>query len=117
MSTLKHIHNAMIEKYATIFKDIDASIIKDVILTTNNHIEIEEYLNDINNTVYKTNSEIQSELENNYGIDTISELKFEHNGTSHNNTIRKKTNYPRLQKLRQVFIFNRDSKSKIFQKI
>lgn len=118
MSSLKNIQDAMIEKYATIFKDIDPSIIKDIILSTNNHIEIEEYLNEINNGVNKCKSEIQNELENNYGIETISELKFGHNGTSHNTAINKnKPSYPNLKKLREVFKFNSCGKSKGFQKI
>ena len=118
MSSLKNIQDAMIEKYATIFKDIDPSIIKDIILSTNNHIEIEEYLNEINNGVNKCKSEIQNELENNYGIEAISELKFGNNGTSHNTTINKnKASYPNLKKLRKVFKFNSCSESKGFQKI
>lgn len=118
MSSLKNIQDTMIEKYATIFKDIDPSIIKDVILSTNDHTEIEYYLNDINNGVNKCQSEIQNELENNYGIETISELKFRNNGTSHNTTINNnRPRYPRLQKLRTVFKFNSCSESKGFKKI
>lgn len=118
MSSLKNIQDAMIEKYATIFKDIDPAIIKDIILSTNNHIEIEEYLNEINNSVDKCKSEIQNELENNYGIETISELKFGNNGTSHNTSINKnKPSYPKLKKLRDIFKFNSCGESKGFQKI
>lgn len=119
MSSFKHIQDTMIEKYATIFKNIDPSIIKDIILTTNDHREIEEYLNDINKGVNKSKSEIQNDLENNYGMETISELKFRYNGTSHNTTINKnKPNYPNLKKkLWNVFKFNSCSESKGFQKI
>mgnify|MGYP006095934453 FL=1 len=118
MSSLKNIQDTMIEKYATIFKDIDASIIKDIILTTNDHTEIEEYLNEINNGVNKSKGEIQNELENNYGTETISELKFEHNGTSHNSSINKnKSSYLKFKNLGKVFKFNSCGESKGFQKI
>lgn len=116
-SSLKNMQNIMIEKYATIFINIDPSIIKDVILTTNDNTKIEEFLNEINNGLSKTKGEIQNELENNYGIDMISELKFEKNGTVHNNSTQIKPPCERFNRVKKLFKIGVKGGSKGFTKI
>ena len=80
---MNNINTKIFERYATLFPDIDPSIINDVINSTDNQYEMELYLNEINNSIDKTDKERNMELENNLGTEISSELKFSADGTNH----------------------------------
>ena len=78
-------NNQMIETYATMFPDIDASIISDLVKTNDDPIVVEEYLIELNKSIGKTDRERQLDLESNLGSEITSELKFSSSGSNHGN--------------------------------
>lgn len=104
-SIINTYNNQMIETYAEMFPDIDASIISDLVKNNDDPITVEAYLIELNNSIGKTERERQIDLEANLGQEIVSELKFSSLGTNHENlntelkSIKKTSKWPRLRKL------------------
>ena len=104
-SIINTYNNQMIETYAEMFPDIDASIISDLVKNNDDPIIVEAYLIELNNSIGKTERERQIDLEANLGQEIVSELKFSSLGTNHENlntelkSIKKTSKWPRLRKL------------------
>ena len=104
-SIINTYNNQMIETYAEMFPDIDASIISDLVKNNDDPITVEAYLIELNNSIGKTERERQIDLETNLGQEIVSELKFSSLGTNHENlntelkSIKKTSKWPRLRKL------------------
>ena len=104
-SIINTYNNQMIETYAEMFPDIDASIISDLVKNNDDPITVEAYLVELNNSIGKTERERQIDLEANLGQEIVSELKFSSLGTNHENlntelkSIKKTSKWPRLRKL------------------
>lgn len=104
-SIINTYNNQMIETYAEMFPDIDASIISDLVKNNDDPITVEAYLIELNNSIGKTKRERQIDLEANLGQEIVSELKFSSLGTNHENlntelkSIKKTSKWPRLRKL------------------
>ena len=104
-SIINTYNNQMIETYAEMFPDIDASIISDLVKNNDDPITVEAYLIELNNSIGKTERERQIDLEANLGQEIVSELKFSSSGTNHENlntelkSIKKTSKWPRLRKL------------------
>ena len=104
-SIINTYNNQMIETYAEMFPDIDASIISDLVKNNDDPITVEAYLIELNNSIGKTERERQIDLEANLGQEIVSELKFSSLGTNHENlntelkSIKKTSRWPRLRKL------------------
>ena len=87
-------YNQYIDTYATKYPDIDASIIKDIIessLSENDqqiyHEDVTEFLDQIASSINKTNKERMIEMEDNFGSEYASEMKFSSIGKSQNNEV------------------------------
>lgn len=104
-SIINTYNNQMIETYAEMFPDIDASIISDLVKNNDDPITVEAYLIELNNSIGKTERERQIDLEANLGQEIVSELKFSSLGTNHENlgtelkSIKKTSKWSRLRKL------------------
>ena len=104
-SIINTYNNQMIETYAEMFPDIDASIISDLVKNNDDPMTVEAYLIELNNSIGKTERERQIDLEANLGQEIVSELKFSSLGTNHENlntelkSIKKTSKWPRLRKL------------------
>ena len=104
-SIINTYNNQMIETYAEMFPDIDASIISDLVKNNDDPMTVEAYLIELNNSIGKTERERQIDLEANLGPEIVSELKFSSLGTNHENlntelkSIKKTSKWPGLRKL------------------
>lgn len=104
-SIINTYNNQMIETYAEMFPDIDASIISDLVKNNDDPMTVEAYLIELNNSIGKTERERQIDLEANLGQEIVSELKFSSSGTNHANldtelkSIKKTSKWSRLRKL------------------
>ena len=104
-SIINTYNNQMIETYAEMFPDIDASIISDLVKNNDDPMTVEAYLIELNNSIGKTERERQIDLEANLGQEIVSELKFSSSGTNHENlntelkSIKKTSKWPGLRKL------------------
>lgn len=104
-SIINTYNNQMIETYAEMFPDIDASIISDLVKNNDDPMTVEAYLIELNNSIGKTERERQIDLEANLGQEIVSELKFSSLGTNHENlgtelkSIKKTSKWPGLRKL------------------
>lgn len=104
-SIINTYNNQMIETYAEMFPDIDASIISDLVKNNDDPMTVEAYLIELNNSIGKTERERQIDLEANLGPEIVSELKFSSLGTNHENlntelkSIKKTSKWSLLRKL------------------
>ena len=104
-SIINTYNNQMIETYAEMFPDIDASIISDLVKNNDDPMTVEAYLIELNNSIGKTERERQIDLEANLGQEIVSELKFSSLGTNHANvgtelkSIKKTSKWPSIRKL------------------
>jgi hypothetical protein len=104
-SIINTYNNQMIETYAEMFPDIDASIISDLVKNNDDPMTVEAYLIELNNSIGKTERERRIDLEANLGQEIVSELKFSSLGTNHEKldtelkSIKKTSKWSRFRKL------------------
>jgi hypothetical protein len=112
-------YNQYIDTYATKYPDIDASIIKDIIessLSENDqqiyHEDVTDFLDQITNSINKTNKERQNEIEENFGSEYASEMKFSSIGKSQNEEVSQtKASNKQSSGLKKLFSFKSNSNS------
>ncbi len=107
-----------INKYATMFPDIDPSIVKDIVETVDNEFEIITILTEINSTINKTDKERREEVEFNLGSKCVSDMKFQSKGgIVLDSSSKKKTYRKKDTSFKNIFSFKNKSNSDIkFQK-
>lgn len=108
-----------INKYATMFSDIDPSIVKDIVVSVDNEIDILTILAEINSTIDKTDKERKEEEEFNLGSKFISDMKFESTGgiAINESKTRKSSPGKKSNSFRNIFNLRKKSNSSVkFQK-